>query len=53
MKQFMSITAVALMVIGITGCNSMKKDACCGEAACCAKECPADCTKPCCAKPAE
>lgn len=42
MKKMMSIAAVTLFVIGMTGC-------CCFKG----KSCSADCTKPCCEKPAE
>lgn len=40
MKKFMSIAALVLFVIGVTGCKSMKKaDACCGaDGECCKTE---------------
>lgn len=55
MKKVLSMAAVALMIVGISGCHSVSKSKCCGGEgeACCAKtECPAGCTKPCCTKPA-
>ena len=40
MKKALSITAMVLFVIGMTGCKSMKKaDACCGtDGECCKTE---------------
>ena len=38
MKKTISIAALVLFVIGMTGCKSMKKaDACCGEDGKCCK----------------
>ena len=46
MKRLMSMAAIALFVVAITGCNCMKCDK--GDA----KACPPGCDKPCCAEKA-
>ncbi|MEE9368395.1 MAG: hypothetical protein V3V05_05975 [Pontiella sp.] len=42
MKKVLSVVAVALLVVGMTGCCCLKD-----------KSCPEGCTKSCCEKPAE